>query len=82
LVAITILSPAIARTAITDGLVAYWTFDATNETVLYDVSANANHGALYNFPVSNSQWVAGRVGGALSFCCFESRLLCAIHTPA
>ncbi|MBI5385210.1 MAG: lamin tail domain-containing protein [Verrucomicrobia bacterium] len=55
------------RAAITDGLVAYWTFDETNGMVLRDATTNANHGTLYNFPANSSQWVPGRVGGALNF---------------
>src|SRR5262245_8370112 len=53
--------------AITDGLVAYWSCDETNGATLSDLTTNANHGALFNFPGDNSQWVAGRIGGALNF---------------
>lgn len=55
------------RGAISDGLIGYWTFDQTNGLVALDSTTNANHGALNGFPVDNSQWVSGRIGGALSF---------------
>src|SRR5688572_20196695 len=58
---------AVLRAAITDGLIGYWTFDQTNSAVATDSTTNANHGALNNFPANNSQWVAGRMGGALNF---------------
>ena len=65
LLAAFLLTLTTAQAAITDGLVAYWSFDETNGTVLHDATPNTNHGTLYNFPANNSQWVAGRVGGAL-----------------
>src|ERR1044071_1533636 len=55
------------RGAITDGLIGYWKFDQTNGTVAIDSMTNANHGALNNFPADNSQWIVGRIGGALNF---------------
>ncbi len=56
-----------SHAAITDGLVAYWPFDEASGTTLNDATTNASHGTLYNFPGDNSQWVAGRIGGALNF---------------
>src|SRR5262245_60270051 len=53
--------------AISDGLIGYWTFDQTNGLVAIDSTTNGNHGALNGFPIDNSQWVSGRIGGALSF---------------
>ncbi len=63
LVAVTMTASA----AITDGLIGYWRFDETNGLSAADSTVNANHGALNNFPANNSQWVAGRIGGALTF---------------
>jgi len=45
------------------GLVGYWRFDEGTGTVANDASGSGNHGTLQNGPA----WVAGRVGGALSF---------------
>jgi hypothetical protein len=56
-----------AVTAVTDGLAAYWAFDETSGATAADATANANHGALVNFPADDTQWVAGQVGGALQF---------------
>jgi hypothetical protein len=55
------------RGAISDGLIGYWTFDQTNGVVAIDSTTNGNHGALNGFPIDNSQWVSGRIGGALNF---------------
>lgn len=53
-----------AKSAITDGLVGYWTFDEGSGTTAADSSGNGNNGTLVNGPT----WVAGKVGaGALSF---------------
>src|SRR5258705_4517921 len=60
-------APSALRAAIADGLVGYWAFDQTNGLLAMDGTTNANHGALTNFPANNSQWVAGRIGGALNF---------------
>jgi hypothetical protein len=62
-----LLAVTCSQAAITDGLVAYWSFDETNGTILHDATTNASHGTLSNFPANNSQWVPGRVGGALNF---------------
>src|SRR3954447_14138458 len=60
-------APCLLSAAVTDGLIGYWTFDQTNGAVALDSTTNANHGALNNFPADNSQWEAGRIGGALNF---------------
>ena len=50
------------------GLVAHWTFDETNGTILGDSSGNDVHGTLNGFSSqTNTHWVLGRVGGALHF---------------
>jgi hypothetical protein len=45
---------------------AYWKFDETSGSSAADSSGNGNTGSLISFPGDNSQWVAGRVGGALN----------------
>ena len=52
---------------ITTDLIGYWPFDETSGTNAQDLSINGNNGVLQNYPGGNSQWVAGKVGGALSF---------------
>ena len=50
------------------GLVAHWTFDETNGTILGDSSGNDVNGTLNGFSShTNAHWVPGRVGGALHF---------------
>ena len=50
------------------GLVAHWTFDETNGTILGDSSGNDVNGTLNGFSSqTNTHWVPGRVGGALHF---------------
>ena len=46
---------------LTDGLIAYWTFDDEGD-IAYDL-AGTNHGTLMNGPT----WTTGQIGGALSF---------------
>src|SRR5580765_4459132 len=53
--------------AITDDLAGHWTFDATSGFTLTDSTPNANDGTLFNFPQDDSQWVPGKIGGALQF---------------
>lgn len=57
----------IAVTAVSDALAGYWNFDEGTGALLIDNSGNANDGTLMNFPGDDSQWVAGRIGGALNF---------------
>jgi hypothetical protein len=47
------------------GLVAHWKFDEKEGGVAFDSSGNGHHGALVNMVDSN--WVAGKIGGALDF---------------
>ncbi|MDA9963179.1 BspA family leucine-rich repeat surface protein, partial [Opitutales bacterium] len=50
------------------GLVAHWTFDETNGSVLHDASGNDVNGTLNGFDaLSNAHWKTGRIGGALKF---------------
>jgi hypothetical protein len=46
----------------TEGLVGYWNFNDGSGTVAEDASGYANNGAI-----TGATWVAGQVGGALSF---------------
>jgi hypothetical protein len=45
---------------------AYWKFDETSGSSAADSSGNGNTGSLISFPGDNSQWIPGRVGGALN----------------
>jgi len=56
-----------AYAAITDDLAGHWTFDDTSGFTLTDSTPNANDGTLFNFPQDDSQWVPGKIGGALHF---------------
>ena len=58
--------PAEAQSSIRDGLVAEWNFDETSGLVASD-SAGDNDGDLMNFIDDDSQWVEGKVGGAIAF---------------
>ncbi len=62
------LSPktAEAQSSIWEGLVAEWNFDETSGLVASD-SAGDNDGDLMNFADDDSQWVEGKVGGAIAF---------------
>jgi hypothetical protein len=46
---------------------ARWAFNETSGTTASDWSGNAHDGTLVNFVTSPSPWVAGQLGGALSF---------------
>jgi len=62
-----IISPIThAQTSIRDGLVAEWNFDETSGLTTSD-GTGINHGALNNFADDDSQWVTGKVGGAIAF---------------
>lgn len=54
-------------TSVANGLAAYWPFDETSGLTANDATTNANHGALVNYTGDDSQWLAGRIGGALAF---------------
>ncbi|MDP2765910.1 MAG: LamG domain-containing protein, partial [Candidatus Methanoperedens sp.] len=51
--------------AIPAGAVAYWKLDEGSGVTAYDSSGNGNTGNLIN--MENSDWVGGKVGGALEF---------------
>lgn len=53
-----------AESTINTGLAAHWKFDETSGTTANDSSGNSNHGTLTNMDPS-TDWVAGKVGGAL-----------------
>ncbi len=55
------------QAAINDNLIAYWNFNEGSGALLLDQTTNLNHGEMRNFPIDNSQWIAGRIGGALNF---------------
>ena len=46
---------------------AYWALNEMSGTTAADSSGNGHTGTLVGFPGDNSQWIAGRVGGALLF---------------
>ncbi len=57
---------SMAQGSLRDNLVAEWNFDETSGLAAAD-SAGGNNGELFNFAGDDSQWVAGRVGGAIAF---------------
>jgi hypothetical protein len=52
---------------LTYGLMAYWKFDETTGLLAADSSGRSNSLMLINYAGDDSQWVTGRIGGALSF---------------
>jgi hypothetical protein len=46
--------------------VGYWKLDDAAGSTAVD-SANANNGTLNNMPVDDSEWISGRIAGALNF---------------
>ena len=50
-----------------DGLIGYWNFDEGTGALLIDNSGYGDDGTLVNFPTDDTQWIAGRIGGALNF---------------
>jgi hypothetical protein len=52
---------------LTNLLAAWWKFDDATGLSAVDSSPNANLGSLNNFAFDDSEWVAGRRNGALSF---------------
>ncbi len=50
----------------TDALAGYWKFDETTGGTAADSSPNANNANLVSFAFDDSQWVSGRVNGAIS----------------
>ena len=51
--------------ATANAAVVEYHFNETSGNVAADSSGNGNNGALVNFPVDDSQWITGSVGGAL-----------------
>jgi len=47
------------------GIVGQWKLDETSGSTTYDSSGNGNNGTLVN--MADSNWVSGKVGGALNF---------------
>ena len=70
-----------AKADIATGLAGHWTFDETTGLVAADSTTNANDGALVNFPVDDSQWVPGQIGGGLYFRGLESAPQDYINVP-
>lgn len=52
---------------IANALAGYWRFDETQGEEAADSSPGKNNAALINYPGDNSQWIEGKVGGALQF---------------
>ena len=52
---------------INTGLVGYWTFDETSGLTAADSTTNDDVVTLHNFLGDDSQWVPGKIGGALEF---------------
>ena len=55
-----------AQISIREGLVAEWNFDESSGLEASD-SAGSNTGSLVGFDGSDSQWIDGKVGGAIQF---------------
>jgi hypothetical protein len=55
-----------AQGSLRDNLVAEWNFDETSGLAASD-SAGSNNGDLVNFAGDDSQWIDGKVGGAIAF---------------
>ncbi len=52
---------------ITNELIAYWAFDETNGSAAADSSGRGNSATLLEFPIDDSEWTPGIIGGALHF---------------
>lgn len=52
---------------LSEGLQGHWKFDEKTGLTASDASGKGHHGELFNYLGDDSQWVAGQVGGALSF---------------
>src|ERR1051326_4163118 len=59
--ALTVLS--LPAPDLTNELIAYWPFDETNGSTAADSSGRGNSAALLEFPIDDSQWVPGVIGG-------------------
>lgn len=51
---------------ISSGLIGYWKLDEQQGDTAADSTTNQLHATLFNYPGDNSQWVAGKVGGAVA----------------
>jgi hypothetical protein len=51
----------------TQSLVAHWKFDENTGTVARNAVKNSPDGELLSFPEDNSQWVKGKLNGAIQF---------------
>jgi hypothetical protein len=55
----------VQKTTLATGMVGYWKFDEKQGETASDASSFSNPGQLGNYSGDNSQWVAGKIGGAL-----------------
>jgi hypothetical protein len=53
--------------SIATALAGYWPFNDVTGITAADVTGLGNDGTLVNFPYDDSQWVPGKIGGALNF---------------
>lgn len=58
---------ALNEIVITDGLIAYYPLDEATGGTAVDFSPGGHNGLLGNYAEDDSQWVEGRIGGALQF---------------
>ena len=58
---------AVQPASVTNALVAYWKFDETVGTTAAESTGLSSAASLYNFPLDDSQWLPGRIVGALNF---------------
>ena len=61
------------------GLIADWEFDETNGVAAADSSGRTNTASLINYAGDDSQWVSGRIGGALNFNILAGGALDPVH---
>ena len=54
-------------TGLNDGMAALWKMDESSGYVAADTSGKGRDGQLLDYADPNTQWVAGQVGGALTF---------------
>ena len=55
----------VQKTTLATGMVGYWKFDEKEGDTATDATSFKNTGLLNNFSGDNSQWVAGKIGGAI-----------------
>ncbi|MCA9217776.1 MAG: LamG domain-containing protein, partial [Planctomycetales bacterium] len=61
------LGVSMANADLSDGLVGYYSFDDGSGDVLAEATGNGTNGELFNFEGDSSEWVEGKIGGALLF---------------